>query len=317
MRAALETRWSRIALLAVGVVLVAVLIYTLQRGPGGREETKPSPPSSLSGLIVFWRDVPWPSLWSVRPDGTGLRRLYETRQNAKRPRISPDGKWIAFDGASPGKAPLSDFDVQIVRADGSDRRTLAGTSNYELDAQWSPDGKRLSYSSYRHTGESDEWQRANIWTVAVTGRDRTMLGRGSSARWSPDGKEIVFSAPTRKSDGDLFVMNADGTGRRRLTATPELEQPAGWSPDGSTILFTQFNGSGADVMVMDANGKNVRTLTDLPGFDYAGAWSPDGSAILFTSGSDAGPLVVMNADGSDARDITGGQFRGSEPSWSS
>lgn len=294
-------------------MLLILLVFTFQTS-GGEPESKQ--PEHLAGLIVFWRETPWPSLWSVQPNGTGLRRIYYTRQNAKRPRLSPDGEWIAFDGASPGKKPLSDFDVQTVRVDGSQRRTLAGTAEYELDAQWSSDGTILCYSSYRHTGETDEWLSSRIWTVSAKGGDRTMLGLGSSARWSPDGKRLVFSAPTEESDGDLFVMNADGTGRRQLLETPELEQPADWSPDGHTILFTQFNASGADVMVMDADGGNPRNLIDATGFEFAAAWSPDGATILFTTGRNAaGQLFLMDADGSGVRAIAGGRLRGFEPSW--
>jgi TolB protein len=307
------TRWVRIALAALVVVLLVLLLYALQtRG----EKREPKRLEKLAGVILFWRETPWPSLWSVQPDGTGLRRIYYTRQNAKRPRLSPDGNWIAFDGASPGKEPLSDFDVQTVRVDGSRRRTLAGTPEYELDAQWSPDGTRLSYSSYRHTGEADEWLASRIWTVSAQGGERTMLGLGSGARWSPDGGQLVFSAPTKASDGDLFVMNTDGTGRRQLLATPELELAADWSPDGSTILFTQLNATGADVMMMDADGANVRNLIDPTGFDFAAAWSPDGETILFTTGRNgAGQLFLMNADGSDVRVIAGGRVRGLDPSW--
>jgi TolB protein len=285
--------------------------------PEGATAPQPARPERLPGQILFWSESPWPSIWSVRPDGSRLRRAYHTRQNAKRPRLSPNRRWIAFDGASPGKPPLTDFDIQIVRVDGSRRRTLAGSKEYELDAQWSPDGKRLSYSSYPHTGDEDEWLRSGLWTVAIDGSDRVMLGLGNGARWSPDGKRLVFSAPTNASDGDLFVMNADGTRRRRLLATPELEQAADWSPDGRRILFTRFDGGGADVMVIDADGTNVRKLTDSRGFDIAAAWSPDGTTILFTGGRAAGAsqLFLMDADGSNIRDLTGGRFSGSEPSW--
>ena len=170
------TRWARIVLPTSVLMLLVVLVYTLWTR-GGESASKRR--EKLAGVIVFWRETPWPSLWSVQPDGSGLRRIYDTRQNAKRPRLSPDGEWIAFDGAAPGKEPLSDFDVQVVRVDGSDRRTLAGTPEYEVDAQWSPNGTTLCYSSYRHTGETDEWLASRISTVTVEGGDRKMLGLGS------------------------------------------------------------------------------------------------------------------------------------------
>jgi TolB protein len=101
------------------------------------------------------------------------------------------------------------------------------------------------------------------------------------------------------SDGDLFVVNADGTGRNSLLATPEFEAPAAWSPNGTRILFTRFGEEGvADVFVLDSDGTNVRALTTAKGQDVAGAWSPDGSKILFTSERTGyAQLFVMDADG--------------------
>ena len=266
--------------------------------------------------ILFWRETPWPSLWSVRADGTRLRRVYPTRQNAKRPRLSPDRRWISFDGASPGKPPITDFDVQIVRVDGSGRRTLAESTAWELDAAWSTDGKRLSFSRWRPRGEDDDWLRSQIWVVDVDGGPARRLGLGTAARWSPDGKRLVFSAPTPASDGDLFVMNADGTARCRLLATPALEQAADWSPDGRRILFTRFGPDGADVYSMNVDGTGVRNLTRAPGFDLASSWSPDGSKVLFTGPRPgAAEMFVVDADGSHARSLSRGRFRGSDPSW--
>lgn len=81
-----------------------------------------SPSASRGGTsesILFWSDSPWPSLLAMHPDGSARHRLFRTPQNAKRPTLSPNAKWIAFDGAPPGKPALSDFDIQLVRSDGA------------------------------------------------------------------------------------------------------------------------------------------------------------------------------------------------------
>jgi TolB protein len=152
---------------------------------------------------------------------------------------------------------------------------------------------------------------------APTAAGCNALSSGLGARWSPDGKQLVFTAPTEGSDGDLFVIDANGGEQSLLLATQESKQPAAWSPDGSKILFTAFDrsGAGADVFVMDADGTNVRRLTQPGATNIAAAWSPDGSKILFTRGppGDA-ELLLMDGGGAHERTISTDRFRGYEPS---
>jgi TolB protein len=267
------------------------------------------------GLIVYWSDSPNPSLWSMRPDGSDRHRIVPNRQNAKRPALSPDLRWIAFDGSPPGTPPLTQFHVQLVRVDGTGLRTLAGRGyhTWELDAQWSPDGRRLSFD---RMPAGPDWRHSRIWTIRPDGTGARPLGRGTWGRWSPDGTKLVLSATTPNSDGDLFVMNPDGSGRHRLLATPENEQPAAWSPDGKRILFTRFGSDGADVYVMDADGSHVRRLTRSSGDDVAAGWSPDGSSIVFTSDrSGLTQIYMMDPDGCNQRILSPGGTNQFDPSW--
>jgi TolB protein len=229
--------------------------------------------------------------------------------------LSPDGSAIAFDGASPGKPPLSDFDVQVVRRDGSGRRTLAGSAAAELDAQWAPDGARLSFSRQATTAD---WRRSWIWIVRRDGTGAHRLARGQFARWAPDGRRLVLDAPTAESDGDLFVVGADGRRLRRLTRTPELEQPAGWSRDGR-ILFTRYDADGsgrASIYTVGSDGTGLRRLTDGRHADEAAAWSPDGARLLFTSDRTGRRQVfVMDADGSGQRNLSRSDYDDEATSW--
>jgi Tol biopolymer transport system component len=244
--------------------------------------------------VVYWTMSPFPSIWTARPDGTGARRILRGSQNAKRARLSRDRRWVAFDGAPPGKPPMGDFDIQIIRVDGTGRRTLTPSRRWDIDAQWSPDGTRLSFTR-GGIGELG-WPKTEVWTVARDGSGLRRLGHGSDARWSPDGGRLVVSAPGATSDADLWVIDADGSNRRLLLASGRLETPAGWSPDGSRVLYTRFNSDregDSDVMVVKADGTGVTKL----GHGIAGSWSPDGSRIAYTTGR----LMTMQADGSRKR----------------
>ena len=182
-----------------------VLLYASATGGGAKAPDRTS-------VISYWSDDPLPSIWTVRPNGTGRARILHTRQNAKRPRISPDGRWVAFDGTRPGLTPISDFDIQLVRRNGRGRRTLTRSSFWDNDAQWSPDGRLISFS---RTTDAD-WTKAWIWTVRADATAPHRLARGQFGRWSPDGRRLVLDSPTPTSPGDLFVVDANGTNRRLL-----------------------------------------------------------------------------------------------------
>jgi Tol biopolymer transport system component len=148
--------------------------------------------------------------------------------------------------------------------------------------------------------------------------------------WSPDGRKLVFAIQLRGSAGlchragacndEIFVINADGSGLRRLTRNAVPDGHATWSPDGRKIAFLSWRaGTGADVFVMNADGSDQRNLTRKPGNEVGPEWSPDGRKLVFTgvptgqplwvggSRSASGPyrdVYVMNADGSDQRNLT-------------
>jgi TolB protein len=295
----------RLIMAAIGCVVVV----------GASSAAAPGAEARRGSLIVFWSDSPIPSLWTIRTDGSHRHRI-RLRQNCKRPTLSPDRTWILFDGTPPGKPPLIDFDVQVVRRDGTGRRALTSSDDREIDAQWSPDGTRISYQRWRWA-QGEDWRDSRIWTMRPDGSDARPLVQGNSARWSPDGTRLVFSAPTARSDGDLFVVNADGTNLHRLLATPRPEWPDAWSPDGRKILFTRsFGDRDSDVYVMDADGTNVRRLTRAVRQDVGGTWSPDGSRIVFTSERlGRTHLFVMRANGTGQHAITRGGANDFDPSW--
>jgi len=247
---------------------------------------------------------PYPSCWSIRPDGSHRRRVLRTRQNCKRPSLSRDRRWVAFDGAPPGEGAA----VGVRRPDRAPRRHRPQVA-HELRRtrdrpQWSPNGSRISYSRLEKVDLSD-FRKTWIWTVRPDDGGEQPVVKGSTARWSPDGSLLVFGTPTTSSDGDLFVARADGSGLRRLLAT-RLEWPNAWSPGGRRILFTRSFGDGrSDVYSMAASGGDVRRLTRARGEKVGGSWSPDGKRIVFTSTRfGRSHLFVMHAGGGRARELT-------------
>jgi len=147
----------------------------------------------------------------------------------------------------------------------------------------------------------------------TTLRTVTQGPRDDNPMWSPDGRKIVFQSDrTQRNDWDIYVVNWDGSGLKRLTAGPATDQDPAWSPDGRRIAFLR-DGS---IHVMNADGTGVTQLS-FTGFDSHPSWSPDGSQIVFASSrTGVNAIHVMDADGTNVIQLTGDSAIDYSPSWS-
>jgi eukaryotic-like serine/threonine-protein kinase len=255
------------------IALAGILAFVGAEAARAQERSRQEA-ARVGSLILFWSDTPWPSLWSIRPDGSRRRRVFRTHQNCKRPFPSPDRTWIAFDGTPPGQRPLSQFDIQVVRRDGTGRRTLVPSPDRETDPQWSPDGARISYVRLAEADEED-WRKSWIWSVRPDGSGlRRLLATPRlewPSDWSPDGKKILF---TRELLGgtNVYVMNTEGSNVRRLTHARGEDFGGTWSPDGTRIVFTSKRFRLAHLFVMKANGRGEHQLTRRNAEDFEPSW---------------------------------------------
>jgi TolB protein len=122
---------------------------------------------------------------------------------------------------------------------------------------------------------------------------------------------LLFSSTDLSADGDIFLINPDGSGLFDVTAVhPFSDQRAVFSPDGRQIAFQASTGSNFDVFVINRDGSGLRNLTaSYPGDDFSPAFSPDGKRIAITRDTDPGggalyDIVVMNGDDSNPINLT-------------
>ena len=156
----------------------------------------------------------------------------------------------------------------------------------------------------------------------------------SSPAWSPDGQKIAFMSYRDEHrfkgwgsiNGEIYVMNADGTNPINLTQSPErADGSPSWSPDGKQIVFHVFEQGIADIWVMGSDGGKPRNLTNHDALDGYPDWSPDGKQITFSSDRDGGrkfeawenrEVYVMNADGTNLINLTNHPADDRHPDWS-
>ena len=242
-------------------------------------------------------------VYVVNADGSFRLRL---ARNGSAPAWSPDGRTIAF---------FSGAKIYLMNADGSEHRPLTRplTAGHKRSLAWSPDGRKLAFLN-------DGDCRQFCFNLYVVGSDGSGLrnltsrlgadagpgaGPASDPAWSPDGRKLAFVRLNAGLGAPIYVVEADGSGLRRLAHNPALDAAPTWSPDGRKLAFVSERDGNSEVYVMSANGSGQRNLTRDPAFDGDPAWSPDGRSIAFRSTREGNTEVyIMNADGSGQRNLT-------------
>src|SRR5262249_50721467 len=217
-----------------------------------------------------------------------------------------DGKRILYASYSADRGRLYAMDP-----DGSNLRQIAEVPG--RTPTLSPDGKRLVYTA-------GTWTETRLMIAAADGSDAKRIPLASAiawnSQWSPDSRRIAFTGRGDTPKGTAIILvNADGSGERRLTRLSEAEGKAqcpAWSPDGRRIaLFAsagERDSATSHIWIVDAEtGKGeTRALHERASLDETPCWFPDGKRLAFQSDRTGRMEVwVMNADGTAPRQITG------------
>ena len=148
------------------------------------------------------------------------------------------------------------FDIFERRLDGRHLKNLTNTLGYDAEGSWSPDGKLIVFSSNRHA-----------YTEKLSTQDQAIFDRDKSY--------LV----------DIYLMNTDGTGVRRLTETKGYDGGPFFSADGKKIVWRRFSVDGlrAEVFTMNVDGTEQKQITHLGIMSWAPYFHPSGDYLVFSA----------------------------------
>lgn len=254
-------------------------------------------------------------------------------KSAAAPRISPDGRFIAYT-VSETNWEENAFQAQIwiaMTATG-ERYQLTHSKKSSSEPRWSPDSKRLAFLSDRDGSQQ-------IYVISPAGGEATQLthfeGGINEYKWSPDGGTIAFASPGPESKakkdrkeryGDFEIVQGDYTMIHLWTLNANDEKPKpqaltsgaafsvgafDWSPDSKRIAFSATrdpdlsSGSTGNIYVVRLSDKYVKKLLDKAGSNSNPVWSPDGAEIAYQAGGEFSFLnshiAVVSAEGGNPR----------------
>jgi Tol biopolymer transport system component len=221
------------------------------------------------GEIFMRRDIPF----------VQTRRLTTNTASDGAPTFSPDGTKIVFTSQRDGNFEIYVMDTVDSNNDGNgDNPTrLTNHAAFDFDPAWAPDGSKIAFISDR---DAVGVPIHEIYVMDADGSDPVNLTNNPTAsddspNWSPDGSKIVFTR-RQNNNSDIFVMNADGSGQKRLTKKAAFDGMPAWSPDGTKIVFTSTRGGGdSEIYVMKAKPESKRNRPKARTNNDVGDQQPD------------------------------------------
>jgi Tol biopolymer transport system component len=205
--------------------------------------------------------------------------------------VSPDGSTLAIDLQG---------SIWTLPASGGNARRVTDVFEDARQPRWSPDGRWITYFSYRDGGY-------DLWSIAPdgTGQHRLTWGPFDDREpvWSHDGTRVAFSSDRGNplgSDYNIWVLDVRNGNLRQLTREPSEDYMPSWSPDDREIAFASTRENGGSVWAVSLGDLSQRRLATVgAGRVDAPSWGPGGEVVYHVTGGNQSRYEI------DGKPITG------------
>jgi TolB protein len=202
--------------------------------------------------------------------------------------------------------------IAVADYDGRNMKIISPAGTLALYPEWFPDGKRLSYVTYRHG-------RTEIVTHDLqSGRVRSLAffpGMNAFPAVSPDGKTVLM-ALSRDGNPEIYRMAVNASTLKRLTFTKAVEASPDWSGDGRRITFVSDRTGSPQLYVAGAQGGSARRISYTGRYSSSPDWSPKGPEIVFTSMiGGTFQLFLVNTETGEQLQLTTDSGNKEDPTW--
>ena len=175
------------------------------------------------------------------------------------------------------KGPVADRGISNIYMsdyDGANQTRVTVTRATDIAPAWSPDGQTIAYTSYRSNYPDIIVQYVYTLRAYLKPANGSPEKSNFLPAWSPDGSKLAFMSSRDAGNVDIYVVNRDGSGMRRLTEHHENDASPTWSPTGSQIAFTSNRSGNPQIYIMNADGTGQPDRITNESWCDRPTWSP-------------------------------------------
>lgn len=225
------------------------------------------------GSAVMYSLVAQKSAFILKTSGDkrGFKQIILQNNEAIQPSVSNDGRYMVFQSFLDGNWELYTLRLAENRKDKIKTRLTRTSETTELFPKWSQDGKSVLFASNKDTKSFYD-----LYTINIASGKQTRITRdgrvGGDAAFSPDGKKIAYTSFSAKHGPEIYVINADGTGKKLVTGEKGASRLPAWSPDGKKLAFINDSDGTPGLYTVNADGTGMARASKLQAAWDAPKW---------------------------------------------